>query len=490
MNFSFSKISLQTRLLLTTAFALLAVVIAVLSAYRTAQTSAFYAERQAQTSVGAVLRELENGTQISEIGGRNRRIPPHVREALEKYTNEKTRAVAVAVGAEREVSAGFCAANGDASGAIFNQNFTADETPYLKNACRNLDENKSRRYEFKDSTLFLETANFIEPDGEFIGAFAARSVGKSGIFADRFNFATQAFLLASAVGLLIFSFFTLREWRGGMRKIESGLRRIPVDLSERIEAPPIAELAFLSGAINRLAENLQNNLEKQTALDRDLAANEKLAALGRVASGAAHEIRNPLAAMKLKIQLAARSGYDREKLEKTFAVLDEEIARLDNIIGKMLDTGKARAANFAMLAPDQILRARLEMLAEKAAAQNVRIDVDLAENSIKIRADREKLTQVFDNLLLNALEAMPDGGVLHVKSFAENNKIIYEFQDSGAGVSIEEKDKIFEPFYTTKDTGTGLGLAISREIVEAHYGRLSLAESEKGACFRLELPRN
>lgn len=478
------------RLLLITAFAFLALLIAVLSAYRTAQTSEFYAERQAQTSINAVLRELSRGTSDAENFGRNRKMPPHIRDAFENYSDEKTRATAIALHGEREVSAGFCTTNGASVGTIFNQKFSADETPYVQNICKTLNEKNARRYEFANSTLFVETAQVENPNDEITDAFAVRSVGKSGIFADRFNFLTQGFLLVSAIGLLIFSILTLRDWRGGMRKIESGLQTIPHDLSERIDAPKIRELAHISREINRLAENLETNLAKQNELEKNLATNEKLAALGRVASGVAHEIRNPLAAMKLKIQMAARNEFDKSKLEKTFAVLNEEIARLDNLISKMLDAGKQKKLNFASIAPTDILRERLNFIREKAEANNVKIETQFSESDQKTNADAEKLTQVFDNLLLNALEAMPNGGVLKIRGFEKNGKIIYEFQDSGAGVSGDEKKKIFEPFFTTKDKGTGLGLAISREIVEAHNGSLYLSESEKGAKFIVELPKN
>lgn len=472
-----------------TAFAFLALVIAVLSAYRTARTSAFYAERQAASSVGAVAREFSRGARDAEIFDRDRKMLPHIREAFEKYADENTRRTAIALGAERETSAGLCGENGAIIGAIYNQNFSPDETPYVQNACKNLSENNLRRYDFNDSSLFIETVKFDDAENKTTGAFAARSVGKSGIFADRFNFLTQGFLLLSAIGLAIFSFLTLREWRGGMMKIESGLQKIPNDLSERIDEPQIAELALLSREINRLAENLETNLARQTELEKNLANSEKLAALGRVASGVAHEIRNPLAAMKLKIQLAARRDFDKSKLEKTFAVLNEEIARLDRLISKMLDAGKQKKLNFSLIAPDEILRERLAFVREKADAQNVKIETRLSDENEKINADAEKLTQVFDNLLLNALEAMPHGGVLKVASTNDANKIIYEFFDSGAGVSAAEKEKIFEPFFTTKDKGTGLGLAISREIVEAHNGKLFLADAETGAKFVVELPR-
>lgn len=489
MRFSITKFSLRTRLLLLSAFALLALLIAVLSAYRTARTSEFYAQRQASVSVSTVLRQLSRGRDEIRDDERKRKLPPHVRDAFEKYADENQRATAIAIGLDREISAGFCTNKGEIVGSIYNQNFSAEESPYLQNACKTLDDNDSRRHEFNDSTLFVETVKLDDAPNDIIGAFAARSVGKSNIFADRFNLATQIFLLFAIIGLTGFSFLTLRDWRSGMRKIETGLQQISDDLSARIGESGIAELTQFSREINRLAENLETNLVRQSQLEKELAKNERLSALGRVASGVAHEIRNPLAAMKLKIQLAQRQNFDQEKLGKTFVVLNEEINRLDNLISRMLDAGKREQINFVEVVPTVILLERLEFIKEKASAHDVKIETCLIDKDSKIEGDEEKLTQIFDNLLNNALETMPNGGVLKVGSFNASNKIVYEFSDSGAGIPIAEKEKIFEPFYTTKEKGTGLGLAISREIVEAHDGKLFLTATETGAKFVIEFPR-
>ena len=496
--FSFiGKMSLRARLLTLTAFALVALLIAVLSAYRTARTSAFYAERQAAASVNSAVRELTRETRDFSANrngkdfGKDRKMPPHIREAFEKYQEPLMRRTAIALHAADEVSGGFCTSSGatnETQGAIFNQNFSADEMQFIQNACRQSSENDVRRYDFENSTLLVASAAIDDEDDEITGAFAARRMRKSGIFADRFNLLTQSFLLVSAVGLVVFSFLTLRDWRGGMRKIESGLRAIPKDLSNRIDAPPLAELNQISREINRLAENLETNLGKQKSLEKDLAHSEKLAALGRMASGAAHEIRNPLAAMKLKIQLAERNKFDAGKLEKTFAVLGEEIERLDNIVKKLLEASRPAKLNLSHIKINDLIKQRLAMAAEKAHAQAVEINLQTNIEDAEIEADGEKLTQIFDNLFNNALEAMPEGGILRVKTSLENGNFIAAIADTGKGVSEADKARLFELFYTTKDKGTGLGLAISREIAEAHGGKLYASESETGAVFIVELP--
>lgn len=496
--FSFiRKMSLRARLFALTAFAVTALLIAVLSAYRTARTSQFYAERQAAAGVAVAVRELQREARDFSVSGaagnfgKDKKMPPHVREAFEKYQDSLTRATAIALRPGEDVSGGFCTADGETKGAIFNQNFSQNEMPFVQNLCRQKGENNVRRYDFENSTLFASTAEFDGGEsGAVNGAFAVQSVEKSNPFADRFNFLTQLFLLVSVVGLAIFSFLTLRGWGGGMRKIEAGLNEISEDLSSRIDAPQISELNKISREINRLAENLETNLERQKKLERDLLQNEKLAALGRMASGAAHEIRNPLAAMKLKIQLAERNKFDTEKLAKTFAVLSEEIERLDNIVKKLLDASRPAKLYLSRIDLVGLIKRRLAMTAEKAAAQKVKIKFEAGDGNLEIEADGEKLTQVFDNLLNNALEAMPDGGSLRVKISLENEKIIIEIEDTGIGISDADRARLFELFYTTKDGGTGLGLAISREIIEAHGGRLYFSERETGAAFIVELPLN
>ncbi len=484
------KMSLRARLLALTAFALAALLIAVLSAYRTARTSEFYAERQAAASVNVAVRELSRQANDAEItGGKDSKMPPHVREAFEKYQDAETRRTAIALHGEAEVSGGSCDSKNETKGAIYNQSFSADELRFVQNACREATAGETRRYDFQSSTLFVASADFDGADKEIKRVFVARSVAKSGIFADRFNFLTQSFLLVSVVGLVVFSFLTLRDWRKGMLKIERGLREIPQNLSNRIDAPPLAELNQISVEINRLAENLETNLARQKSLEKDLAHSEKLAALGRMASGAAHEIRNPLAAMKLKIQLAERSKFDAEKLGKTFVVLSEEIERLDGIVKKLLEAGRPGKMNFRRIEINDSLKNRLAMIAEKAAASSVEIKFETSGGVHEIEADAEKMTQVFDNLLNNALEAMPGGGILRVKVSTEKGRFVVEIADTGAGVNDGDKARLFELFYTTKDKGTGLGLAISREIVEAHGGKIRFeSEIDKGAAFFVELP--
>lgn len=499
MNLSIGKISLRTRLYLLTGIVLIAFLIAIISAVRTARTSDIFAQRQAAIDVNWAAREIAQEAKDYESDRsdfeRNRKLLPHLREINNRYPDVFSRTTAAALHRFENISGGFCTTDGNLKGEIINQSLSVNEISQIKNFCREMPENNSsekNKIELGENSLFIVVTPFSGGKKEFNdssinGVFAVRQVSQSNIFTDRFNLLTQLFLLMSIIVSVLFAFLTLRDWRKGMFKIETGLNAIGGNLTERIDAPKIAELNHISKEINRLAENLEANILRQKQLESDLTRNEKLAALGRVASGVAHEVRNPLASMKLKIQLAERQKTGEAKIEKTFAVLLEEIERLDGIVKKLLDVSRPAKLNFAEINVKNIIERRISLLKEKAENENIEVKLS-AEKNLQAKADGEKLAQVFDNLLLNAIEAMPGGGVLRISTAKKDTQIMIEIADEGAGISENVKARLFEPFFTTKDKGTGLGLAISREIIEAHGGRLYAAESAKGAKFVIELP--
>lgn len=511
---SLHKMSLRTRLVLLTAVSILALLIALVSAYRTTRTSEAFARRQAESSVSNATRELvreardypngrNDAAEAATTGGAKKRpMPPHEREIYVRYNDSFARSSAIALHRFAETAGGFCAGNsGEIVGLTAADNFGAtineQERAVIQNICREITASgdfSSRQIAVGSEILYIADAP-IESDRDeagsktISGAFAFRRLPASGgVFGDWFNLLTQGFLLLSVIGLTAFSFLTWRDWQSGMRQIETGLGEIKIDLTARINSPPMPELNRMSDSVNNLAADLNRNLQRRNELEQSLARNEKLAALGRVVAGVAHEVRNPLASMKLKIQLAERGDFEKKKVEKTFDVLREEIERLDNLVKKLLDVSRPVRLNFSEFSVPELIRQRLSIFAEQAETQSVRIEFDPLDDTAEIVADRERLAQIFDNFFRNALEAMPTGGALKVSLEKESNFYRIEISDEGKGFSVEERNRLFEPFFTTKDKGTGLGLTISRELAEAHGGKIFLLETEEGAAFVIELP--
>ncbi len=492
------KMSLRTKLLIITAFSLLALLIAFLSAWRTAQMSETFALRQAEASVANAAREILREAN-ADARKPKRRLPPHEQLIFERYADAPTRSVAIALRRFAEVSGGFCdetaAPQGFVSSASQTQNLTANEAQIANAACRQItggEDFQTQKINLGSETFFVASVS-VSDSGEkpnrIVGAFAFRRVQQTSVFGDWVNLLTQSFLLLAAIGLAAFSFLTWRGWQRGMRQVKTGLAAISGDLTARIEPPPTAELAEISRSINDLTAHLEANLRREAELEKSLAKNEKLASLGRVAAGVAHEVRNPLASMKLKIQLAERNKFEPTKIGKTFDVLQEEIDRLDNLVKKLLDLSRSAKLNFSQISLTELVGQRLSLINEKAAAQNVRLEFESENKIAELVADRERLAQIFDNLFRNALEAMPRGGELKISLEKKSGVYLVRISDTGAGFSDAERERLFEPFYTTKDGGTGLGLAISREITQAHGGKIySLDEAANGATFVVELP--
>lgn len=219
-----------------------------------------------------------------------------------------------------------------------------------------------------------------------------------------------------------------------------------------------------------------------------LRAAEKLAALGRLSAGLAHELRNPLNTLSVlayaMLEQAAASGLRVADLE----VVQSEIRRLNLLVDQFLDFARPRPPRFQRQRVEEVLEEALLLIGPEAAKKKIRLDRTW-EVTPRVWADGDQLKQVFLNLLLNAVQAMEGGGRLHARTQRTVGGVVIEIRDSGPGIPEEIRERLFEPFVTTRPGGTGLGLPISLRIIEGHSGKLRIESSEgEGTAAVVWLP--
>jgi two-component system, NtrC family, sensor histidine kinase HydH len=223
----------------------------------------------------------------------------------------------------------------------------------------------------------------------------------------------------------------------------------------------------------------------------DVLRSERLAAIGGLAAGVAHELRNPLTSVKLLLQHAAsRPGDAVFPLPKLRLILDE-VGRMEGTIQGLLDFSRPPVLQCVRHDLCETVRRAANLVEGRAVAQGVRLDVDLPAGPVVIDGDPQQLHQVFINLLINGIEAMPNGGLLcvHVTVNEPQAQARVRIEDNGSGIPAEILAKLFEPFATSKERGTGLGLAVSRRIVQEHGGVIEATNRpEGGAVLDVALP--
>jgi two-component system NtrC family sensor kinase len=256
-------------------------------------------------------------------------------------------------------------------------------------------------------------------------------------------------------------------------------------------------LQTLAGSLAVAVENAQLYAEVNDyarALERSqaqLIQAEKMAAIGRLAASIAHEINNPLQAIHNTIHLAMTDRLSVEKRGEYLGMAQKEVERLIEIVQRMLEFYRPSKGGIVQTDVNQLLRDALAIADKRLQHGNIRISARFAEKLPLISGVPDQLTQVFLNIIINAVEAMPDGGELRVGTLLTDDRrwILVAFQDSGPGLTAEQIAHIFEPFYTTKPSGTGLGLAISYGIVERHSGTIEVSSQPgQGATFVVRLP--
>ncbi len=224
-------------------------------------------------------------------------------------------------------------------------------------------------------------------------------------------------------------------------------------------------------------------------LQEQIRRTEKLAAIGGLAAGVAHEIRNPLSSIK------GIATYFRDKLDtppadrETAGIMIQEVDRLNRVISALLEFARPAELKRESVDLRELLEHSLRLVQQDARAKDITIDLGQTSADLTHDVDPDRLSQCLLNLYLNAIQAMEDGGTLSIGCSREKDIVVITVADTGPGIDLDDLQQVFDPYFTTKPSGTGLGLAIVHKIVEAHDGRLEVdSEPGKGTTFKIALP--
>ncbi len=238
-----------------------------------------------------------------------------------------------------------------------------------------------------------------------------------------------------------------------------------------------------------LYEELREYVRRVEGSQQALIRAEKMAAAGRLTASIAHEINNPLQSLQNCLHLATRREVPAKKQREYIDLANHELIRLMNTVQRMLDFYRPGAVDPQQVNLEILLRRVIKLLTPQLKAHAIHISTGFSSKLPMIMAVSSQLEQVFINLILNAYDAMPDGGDLRISARQILDNVEIFVQDSGPGVKEENRSHIFEPFVSTKEGGTGLGLSVSYGIIAAHGGSLDLVTDRgPGACFRVTLP--
>jgi len=251
------------------------------------------------------------------------------------------------------------------------------------------------------------------------------------------------------------------------------------------------EVGELGQAFNRMMDELEDARELEQVRQSQLAHTEKMAAVGTLAAGVAHEVNNPLGGILTCVENMKADPENREMRERYLDLIHDGMTRIERTVANLLGFSRQRGINPEPTSINHSLRHVTELVQFQARKAKVRIAFDLDPEEPQASADHFQMEQLFLNLVLNAIQAMPDGGLLTLRTRRAEGRVVAEVRDTGGGIPDSIRERIFDPFFTTREVGegTGLGLTVSDSIVTAHGGRIEAQSLPgKGSVFRVSFP--
>ena len=384
--------------------------------------------------------------------------------------------------------------------------------PYLDLIERSIQEDRPQEEfgAYRQIPVFSYAFPLEDTGGKNIGGICilqhTSSVEKEIEKAKRSIFIIIFVLIGGTVALVLWG---TRKWvTQPISKLMDGIRNLAQGhLDQKIDLRRGDELSELAQAFNQMAVDLKEAQERilraaetKLELERSLRQSEKLATVGQLASGLAHEIGTPLNIIYGRTELIQRKGEDKEELQKNLEIILRQTERITRIIQQLLGFARKKKPEHTAVNTGALLETTLDLLDHQIQNQQVSVVKDWSDNPPPVTGDPDQLQQVFLNLILNAIQSMPEGGTLRLsasskrisKEGLEQDQRPYievSVQDTGVGMEREVIQNIFNPFFTTKITGSGLGLMVSEGIVRDHEGWIEVeSEVGKGSVFKVYLP--
>lgn len=287
-------------------------------------------------------------------------------------------------------------------------------------------------------------------------------------------------ILIGAAGALL----VIHNLTSSVSSIKKGLKDMEKDLSKLLPELP-GETGQMAQAINKMAVSLA---EKER-LELEMQRSERLASLGRLVTGVAHELRNPIGVVKATVQVMENEYGDIRGIDEFTRVIKEQVDRQNRVIQELLDFGRPSKQMVQPVDINAVLEKVLTFTSPLLRENNIDLEVSLTPELPRVTADASRIKQVFVNMILNAIQAMPEEGRLRITTSRHNDYICTEFCDNGMGIEQEQLPRIFDPFFTTKEYGIGLGLSISYQIVKSHQGTIHVTSTPgEGTVFKVKLP--
>ncbi|HLG14617.1 MAG TPA: ATP-binding protein [Blastocatellia bacterium] len=293
-------------------------------------------------------------------------------------------------------------------------------------------------------------------------------------------------ILALAIAVIIGWRFTrpINQLAGAAHRVAAG------DLDFRVPVTRPDEIGKLASTFNEMIDGLRSKRE----LEEKLNQAERAAVIGRLTQAVAHEIRNPLNVINLSIdhvgsKFAPEDETRRRQLDKILASIKDEVARLKRLVNDLLNYGRPAQLGIGTVELRALVEETLALVRPQADEQHVRVSLEADGSPAEVRGDRERLKSCVSNLAINALQAMPGGGELIARVRRSDGAVELSISDTGVGISEEALSKVFEPYFSTKQTGFGLGLAVTKKIVEDHRGSIEVrSHLSRGTTFTVKLP--